>query len=1070
MANNKIQVKRTSTSGRTPNTTNSGNAQYIAAGELALNMADGILYTSNGSVLLPVGANNVDVNVSNTLTVKAVSANGGNGSSGQVLTSNGTATYWSTVSATINTDAQYNWTNIHTFSENVSIGKITFDVTSSGSLTSINTNGVYYAFFTNPSAGVSGEFDIDHNSFGIMNYSTNASKGIAQIYMQPNTTSSTTQKIQAEARSGYTLVDSGGELQFGSYLPDPSFIIGNNAISIRRALYANGAAGSSGDVLYSNGTSIYWAASSGGVNTDAQYTWTNTQTFANAVFINNDKPLRFKTVNTSAYAYFVQQSDDNFVFYTTNTSYGARPVFNIYANSDNGEFGFGVPVRFNSNVTVLVANGSAGATNQVLTSNGSTVYWSSPGAASVNTSAQYTWSNTHTFQANVSFTGNNISLVTNTGSIHFAGSGDTNWRIGRSTGSTTKFYYTNNSLDIIVADSNLEGFVIGKPGGNTYLETGYAGTFTKNPIYVGNATVNVTINSTSFTGSANNASYLGGTAAASFVQNTDSRTLSGNLVISGTYFNPSANTILLGNSTQRWVISGNSGDFSSTVNAVTSVNSALLTVGTAFIANTTGAYHTGTINAASITTTGITVNAIGVYPTSNTSGQNLGTDTRRFDAFLDVVDVTGTITSNTGGNAVVFSNQTSQWIYFAAGGAGAPTNTNRSAGTKVVIWPSLGSATVDYAIGTDNNVLWYSVGAVTASHVWYANTTSIMTSNQLGLYHGGTVNAASHTVGTTAVVNSTAIYFGTINATSNGITANATTINIGNSSVNSSINSTAFTGSSNNSSYLGGVAAASYVNTSGNYTLGGNLSLTAGANSIALTNGTSNWIYWADAGATAPTFTTRSAGTKLVLYPALSGVQADYAMGIEPATLWSSVPVASDSFGFKWYGGTTQAASLTGAGNLTLAGNVTVNGVIANGSGGTSGQVLTANGTGVYWSTVSSGSVNVDAQYTWTNTQSFTNVITFSNNIIVNGIQANGSYGTSGQVLTSNGSDTYWSTSAGGTPGVGTGAGSDDTFFINGQFVNTDYTTSATKNYMSAGPITLNANVTITSGSRWAIV
>ena len=56
--------------------------------------------------------------------------------------------------------------------------------------------------------------------------------------------------------------------------------------------------------------------------------------------------------------------------------------------------------------------------------------------------------------------------------------------------------------------------------------------------------------------------------------------------------------------------------------------------------------------------------------------------------------------------------------------------------------------------------------------------------------------------------------------------------------------------------------------------------------------------------------------------------------------------------------------------------------------------------------------------------------------------------------------------------GIGTGAGTDTTFFINGQTVNTNYTTSATKNYMSAGPITVNSSitVTITSGSRWAIV
>lgn len=53
--------------------------------------------------------------------------------------------------------------------------------------------------------------------------------------------------------------------------------------------------------------------------------------------------------------------------------------------------------------------------------------------------------------------------------------------------------------------------------------------------------------------------------------------------------------------------------------------------------------------------------------------------------------------------------------------------------------------------------------------------------------------------------------------------------------------------------------------------------------------------------------------------------------------------------------------------------------------------------------------------------------------------------------------------------GTGTGNGLDTAFFINGQTVNTAFVTNATSNYISAGPITLNANVTITVGSRWVI-
>jgi len=88
MANTKLQIKRTTVSGRTPNTTNSGNTSYIDAGELAINLTDRKLFSSNGSAYFEVGAN-----LSN-LTVTSITANGTLGTNGQVLVSNGTTVYW----------------------------------------------------------------------------------------------------------------------------------------------------------------------------------------------------------------------------------------------------------------------------------------------------------------------------------------------------------------------------------------------------------------------------------------------------------------------------------------------------------------------------------------------------------------------------------------------------------------------------------------------------------------------------------------------------------------------------------------------------------------------------------------------------------------------------------------------------------------------------------------------------------------------------------------------------------------------------------------------------------------
>ena len=69
-----------------------------------------------------------------------------------------------------------------------------------------------------------------------------------------------------------------------------------------------------------------------------------------------------------------------------------------------------------------------------------------------------------------------------------------------------------------------------------------------------------------------------------------------------------------------------------------------------------------------------------------------------------------------------------------------------------------------------------------------------------------------------------------------------------------------------------------------------------------------------------PTFTTRSAGSRVVIWPQVSATAADYAMGMDSGALWTSIPLNASTNYFRWYGGTTQAAQLDGTGNMTLAG------------------------------------------------------------------------------------------------------------------------------------------------------
>lgn len=65
---NKLQIKRTTVSGRTANTTNSSNSSFIDKGELAFNLADRKLYSSDtANAIFEVGANLSSLNVTGTV-------------------------------------------------------------------------------------------------------------------------------------------------------------------------------------------------------------------------------------------------------------------------------------------------------------------------------------------------------------------------------------------------------------------------------------------------------------------------------------------------------------------------------------------------------------------------------------------------------------------------------------------------------------------------------------------------------------------------------------------------------------------------------------------------------------------------------------------------------------------------------------------------------------------------------------------------------------------------------------------------------------------------------------------
>jgi len=330
---------------------------------------------------------------------------------------------------------------------------------------------------------------------------------------------------------------------------------------------------------------------------------------------------------------------------------------------------------------------------------------------------------------------------------------------------------------------------------------------------------------------------------------TGDLSVGGNLAFSGTTvgnFIPDADQRSLGNTVNRWNLIGYSANLASTLtvagaaslqdtlsvtktisggnttitgfaNVTTSVNSASLTVGTSFIANTTGAYHTGVINSSSFTTTGLVANATVLIPTSNTI--LLGSSTGRFVISANTGNFSGDVTVS--GNTTVNNATLNGTLQTVSG------NVNFDSGTLFIdsinnrIGIGITSPVVSLDVSGSANV---STGVNSSSFT----IGSSLISNTTGVFHTGTVNADSYTVGSNFVANSTTV-------TSTGIanlTAATSSIRVGNSSVNSFVNSSSVLTSVGIFSTSANVGSNVGVSTSG-ITIG-NSTVNLNANSVLI--------------------------------------------------------------------------------------------------------------------------------------------------------------------------------------------------------------------------------------------
>lgn len=247
----------------------------------------------------------------------------------------------------------------------------------------------------------------------------------------------------------------------------------------------------------------------------------------------------------------------------------------------------------------------------------------------------------------------------------------------------------------------------------------------------------------------------------------------------------------------------------------------------------------------------------------------------------------------------------------------------------------------------------------------------------------------------------------------------ANTIHIGNVHTEATITSTNYSGTSNNTLYVGSVAAIDVVS---------NAQLIANLANFQLTANLTSEVFKITANNA--TYAFGKTQSELNVNNALTSNNASYLNNKPEDNLNVNTALTSNNAAYlgnvasSFYINTSASYTITGVhthnANIIIGSTATVS---ANGSVGTQGQVLTSNGSTIYWANPYSG---------FSNGQS----ISVNNFIITGSFTANGTIGSNGQVLTSNGSTVYWSSTGGSLSAVDatsqtfTGNGSNTVFTL----------------------------------------
>jgi len=280
MANNKIQIKR-STSNATVTGLSNGELAFTQAGNtLHIGLPDGSGVLRIGGAMVPgtltanqaLVANStsgIDKVITANLVANSIWANGAAGTSGQVLTSNGSIVYWSTPTSSVagsDTQVQFNDGGSLGADSGLTYNKTTDKLTVGNAAvtgTTTSSNTTTGALTVAGGLGVAGRINTAEIAVGNDSvYSTLTGTALNTI----NVFATGTVNASTLSVGNWVIANNSGVFTSGVVNGDiirvgSSVIANTTRLTLGSGIgfSVNGSVGTSGQILYSNGTSSYWA-------------------------------------------------------------------------------------------------------------------------------------------------------------------------------------------------------------------------------------------------------------------------------------------------------------------------------------------------------------------------------------------------------------------------------------------------------------------------------------------------------------------------------------------------------------------------------------------------------------------------------------------------------------------------------------------------------------------------------------------------------------------------------------------------------------------------------------------